>query len=659
MTGLSHQEHYPSPRSLRLRALAFDPVLSREIETSEINDVVIKIPWNDDLQIGPVDEYLEVVDYDPASRVFYAPVNLMDPALLAQDGLPPEEGNPQFHQQMVYAIARTTIGHFESALGRPILWSVRLTKEEGTYHKEYVGRLRIYPHAFRAANAYYDPEKKALLFGYFPASKTVGGNTMPGETVFACISHDIVAHETTHAIIDGLHPRFIEPSNIDVLALHEALADIIALFQHFTYPEVLKHQISRTRGQLEQQNLLGELAYQFGQAIGQYGALRSAIGEMDPSTGEWRSHTPDPEKILTTTESHARGALFVAALFDAFLLIYKSRIRDLLRIASGGTGILPAGEIHPDLANRLANEAAKTAGHLLRMSIRALDYCPPVDPTCGDFLRALITADRDLVADDRHHYRTAIIEAFRRWGIYPLDVRNLSAESLVWHVPDDEEQAKFTQLFGGPTGIRQLVPDWDMRADRQEIHEQLRKSRAELHERVMSPAGRTAAAAAHIVLDDPLPSIYCTDDGVPAVEIHSVRPTRRLGPDGQALTELVIEMTQRRRGYLNADDQKKVDEGLIDPPEPDFIMRGGCTLLVDPSTGQVRYCVYKNITSENRLNRMRVLLREGVTPSLYVTYFGNPYLEHYRNIIRGSSPDTSGVELFRILHQPCECQEED
>src|SRR5690606_27200421 len=126
----------------------------------------------------------------------------------------------------------------------------------------------------------------------------------------------------------------------------------------------------------------------------------------------------------------------------------------------------------------------------------------------------------------------------------------------------------------------------------------------ELHERLMSPAGRTAAVAAHIVLDDPLPSIYCTDDGVPAVEIHSVRPTRRLGPDGQALTELVIEMTQRRRGYLNAEDQKKVDEGLIDPPEPDFIMRGGCTLLVDPSTGQVRYCVYKNITSENRLNRM-------------------------------------------------------
>ena len=108
----------------------------------------------------------------------------MDPTLLAQDGLPPSEGDPQYHQQMVYAIARTTIGHFESALGRQILWSVRLTKENGAYKEEYIDRLRIYPHAFRAANAYYHPEKKALLFGYFPASRTVYGGNMPGESVF-------------------------------------------------------------------------------------------------------------------------------------------------------------------------------------------------------------------------------------------------------------------------------------------------------------------------------------------------------------------------------------------------------------------------------------------------------------------------------------------
>ena len=81
--------------------------------------------------------------------------------------------------------------------------------------------------------------------------------------VFTCLSHDIVAHETTHALLDGLHRRFIEPSNVDVWALHEAFADLVALFQHFTYPEVLQHQLARTRGDLERQNRLAELAYQF------------------------------------------------------------------------------------------------------------------------------------------------------------------------------------------------------------------------------------------------------------------------------------------------------------------------------------------------------------------------------------------------------------
>ena len=63
--------------------------------------------------------------------------------------------------------------------------------------------------------------------------------------VFTCLSHDIVAHETTHALLDGLHPRYQEPTNPDVLAFHEAFADIVAMFQHFTLPEVLRFEIAR------------------------------------------------------------------------------------------------------------------------------------------------------------------------------------------------------------------------------------------------------------------------------------------------------------------------------------------------------------------------------------------------------------------------------
>lgn len=639
----------PLPPYRRLRAFAFDPVLSRMIDTSGINEVTLKVPWDPALTIGPVDSYLEVVDRDPASNAYYAPVDLMDPHLLAQDGLPPSEGNPLFHQQMVYAVARTTIYHFEVALGRRILWSENRHRDGEDSEGDL--RLRIYPHALREENAYYDPEKKALLFGYFPASRKDSGVTMPGETVFTCISHDIVAHETTHAVIDGLHPRFIEPSNIDVAALHEAIADVVALFQHFTYPEVLKHQIARTGGDLEKQNLLGELAYQFGQAVGNYGALRDAIGHVDTKTGEWIPHKPDPELFRRSTECHQRGSIIVAAVFSAFLMIYKTRIRDLVRIASGGTGKLPEGEIHPDLTNRLADEAAKTARHMLQMCIRALDYSPPVDPNAGDFLRAMITADRELVTDDPFNYRLAVIEAFRQWGIYPRYVRNLSVESLIWHVPGDEEQENFQSLFGGRNGLRKIIPEWDTKTDLREIRGQARTSRILMHDLLMLPQARKAARAARLVTEKPLPSIYTRADGKPAIEVHSVRPARRTGPDGQTILELVIEITQRRRGYLNPEVQKKVDGARIKPPLPDFILRGGCTLLVDPGTGKVRYCIYKDILSDYRLDQMRQYLKEGSGRSLSATYFGNPFRDYFHHITRNEPAALSGPGLFAAFHR--------
>lgn len=637
----------PRPPFRRLRAFAFDPILSRRIATADINQVAIKIPWDDRLSKGPVDDYLEVVDVDPASGACYAPVDLNDPYLLAQDGLPPSEGNPQFHQQMVYAVARTTIRHFERALGRRVLWSPRITFEVGEGPQDaFVRRLRIYPHGLREANAYYSPNKKALLFGYFPASRTDPGENLPGGQVFTCLSHDIVAHETTHALLDGLHRRFIEPSNVDVWALHEAFADIVALFQHFSYPEVLRHQIARTRGSLEQQNLLAQLAQQFGQAIGRYGALRDALGDVDEETGEWKPREPDPQEILCTTEPHARGAILVAAVFDAFLTIYRRRIADLLRIATGGTGVLPEGQIHPDLVDRLAQEAAKTAQHMLHMCIRALDYCPPVDVNFGDYLRALITADADLVSDDRFNYRLAVIEAFRRRGIYPLDVRSLSEESLLWDAPTPGQQEAYRRAFpGGPAKLRQFVPAWGLTVDRKDIYDRSKRNQAHVHGWFTDPDGIDAVHAAGLTLDaDASATINRGRDGRPTLEVHSVRPAHRVGPDGQTLTDVVVEITQWRRGYYDPQVQERADRGEINPPW-DFIFRGGGTLLVSLETARVRYCVYKRIRSERRLESQRRFLTRDTDPSLRATYFGDPRRRYF------TRSDPKALEPFALLHR--------
>ena len=626
------------PPFRRLRGYAFDPSLSTQLENAVVNQVVFRVPW-EDLAAGPVGELVEVVDIDPPSECFYAPVNLNDPHILAQDGLAPAEGDPRFHQQMVYAVAMTTIRHFQRALGRPILWAEREKgrgKEDAPLAEKerFVRRLRIYPHALREANAYYSPEKVALLFGYFPAPSNEAGEHFPGGMVFSCLSHDIIAHETTHALLDSLHRRYLEPNHPDVRAFHEAFSDIVALFQHFSQPEVLRHQIARTRGDLRGPSLLGELAVQFGRALGGYGALRSAIGERDEE-GKWHAIAPDPRAYETATEPHARGALLVAAVFDAFISIYERRSADLLRIATSGSGVLSPGSLHPDLVNRLADEASKAAGHVLAMCVRALDYCPPVEITFGEYLRAIITADTDLVRDDDLGYRVAFIEAFRRRGLYPRDVRTLSEENLRWAQPEaltqtPEEARDVEQAIAGLADrLRNLMQGSRYVADREKLYLLMREWRQIIHDKILrhweNVPGLESLTGLKFEPNFKLPGLRLDRDKVPRFQVSSLAAIERVGPDGDVVNQVLLSLIQTRD--LKADDGEPMK------------FRGGCTLLIDLATKRVRYAIRKPIFGENaerRLARQRQYLAGGEDASLAAVYFG---------------PAADAAEPFAMLHR--------
>lgn len=638
--------HLPSqpnePTHRLLRGYAFDPTLVTRLDTALVSEITYRVSWermtsevtlaNGKTAVvsGPRGEYLEIVDYDPAARCFYAPVNLDDPRVLAENGVALAESNPQFHQQMVYAVAMTTIDRFERALGRKTLWADRRVETAGKpagWKNIYVQRLRIYPHALRQANAYYSREKFALLFGYFPATATAGGGQFPGGMVFTCLSHDIIAHETTHALLDGFHERFLEPTNPDVLAFHEAFADIVALFQHFSFPEVLRHQIARTRGNLSgSENLLGQLASQFGLARGMHGSLRDAIGKVDPATGRWRPHVADASELGRTTEVHARGSILVAAVFDAFLSIYRARTRDLLRIASDGTGELRRGELHPDLVNRLAEEAAKASSHVLNICIRALDYCPPVDLTFGEYLRALITADMDLMTIDTHQYRVAFIEAFRRRGIYPEGLRTLGADTLRWSRPEEEPRVDPRRV--GPVlaafirgiGLRGLVERLRYLRDRREIWDATRAIRGALHDNICNYL--TGLSKRKVALLEDLIGLKNLAGTAPKAKgkaaekfyVDAFRESRREGDDGRALNQVFI--TLLRTGFANP-----VAGGRGKKKKP-YEYRAGCTFVVDLEKEVVRYVIRKGAPRGDRLTEALKFQTKAEQYSLAATYFG-------------------------------------
>ena len=599
-----------------LRGYSLDPGFSTRLDTAGINEVLYRVPF-EPLEPGPVGEYIDVVDVDPASDCWYEPVDLSDERVASQHGLAPSEGNPQFHQQFVYAVAMKTIRHFERALGRKIVWYPRVRTPRGRqaavmdlqWRREYVQRLRVHPHAIRDANAYYDPDRKALLFGYFTAADTVQGANYPGGLVFTCLSPDIVAHETTHAILDSIHHRYLEDTNPDVAAFHEGFADIVALLQRFTFADLVEHQLYSSGGRMDRYSVLGELATQFGEALeGNRGALRSMIGRWNEK-GDWEPLKPSPADYVTNVESHARGAVLVATVFDAFQRIYSYRTRDLLRIATNGTGVLPDGSISRDLVHRLAGEAADIADHLLSICIRALDYCPPNDITFGSYLRALITADLDIAPEDETGYRVALIEAFRARGIFPTRVNTLSIDSLRWSRPEFTVKQKSTLDFLAgelKPHIARLVET----VDRRSLYERSAEAQAMLREMLRGKARRYGPDEWELFVNKlgmtsrPVSELFGKDSSsvrfvlhgqpsqhhIPSIEVHTIRPAFRTGREGRQVEQVLITLTQRV---------------TVDIGEPGamkrMIFRGGCSMILSlGNLNAVEYVILKDIKSYER-----------------------------------------------------------
>jgi subtilisin family serine protease len=605
----------PKPLARRLQVYALDPSYAVEQSTASIATTELEIPWTAELSPGPVDDYLEVIDFDPGSRCFYPPVDLNDRNLLVQNGLRPSPSNPLFHQQMVYAVARKTIDIFERALGRRIFWtgpplelkfralSKNLTDDQLRRYSAsadddvFVPRLRIYPHAMKQRNAYYSQRKGALLFGYFDSQDE---DRFGCEVVYSCLSYDIVAHETTHAILDGINRTLIRPSNPDVLAFHEAFADIVALLSRFQMKNIVAGQIRATRGDLTSANILGQLGREFGKGAKLYQGLRMYIGrnmeefervtrsepisryatddevaravkdvESSPAYRRktvWQRTTPDPRKLGQTPEAHERGAILVAAVYAALMSIYQSRASRLLRLANPGDGTCCCREdLSPELLDLLTDELTKTAAHVLNMCIRAIDYLPPTDITFGDYLRAILTADFDLVKNDRYNYRVAFIEAFRSWGVKVSDdIRNSSEESLLWPcaVVDGyvQETNGLAELLAGF-----VQADFRFAADRQQSFRVTKLWKAKIRNWLNERFAERPGFDRLLGLDARTRPFY----------VRALRRVERMGPHGRPLPQAMLQITQTF----------KLEDG-------EYLTKGS-SLIVNTSTPGIDYVIQK------------------------------------------------------------------
>jgi hypothetical protein len=558
----------------QLKVYAFDPQLGRRRR----HRISIEIPY-ETLDPGPRGRIIHVVDFDAGSGRMYDPVDLDRPEILAGGGLEPRVDDPKFHQQMVYAIAMKVVANFERALGRALR----------------IAPLSVLPHAFEGRNAFFHPPTNSLSFGYFRADLDNPGENIPGQIVFSCLSSDIVAHEMSHALIHRLREYFLEPTNPDVLAFHEGLADIVAIFQHFAVASLLRDAIEDSGGDLSKPGPLIELARQFGHAAGAGEALRRAHDD----------EAPDPRLYRSTFEPHDRGSVLVRAVFDAFFSTYSARVEDLLRLASGGAALPEGSVLHPDLVTRLADEAADTAQRVLDVCIRAIDYLAPVDVTFGDYLRALVTADSELNPEDPFDLRANLVDSFMARGVYPDDVLSLNEESLLWRAADtaDQEENRFdadilSDLFAKEArswGSKRKVVEYDQ-------------------------ARYAAAFHAWAVRHHAVVGLQEHDPESNPIAVKGFHSMFRVGSDGQLLTEAGVQFTQTPKTPLR-------------PELGGLPLRAGATVIFS-SDGAPRYVIKKPVPDDQRRSEIEDFVKEADARDPHNVWIDGEHFRHEDRMLR-------------------------
>ena len=202
-----------------------------------------------------------------------------------------------------------------------------------------------------------------------------------------------------------------------------------------------------------------------------------------------------------------------------------------MRLGTGGSAIIPPGELSADLESVLAGKAAQLAEQFLAIIIRAIDYCPPVDLRYGEFLRALITADCDLTPEDKYGYREALIDAFLRRNIYPRHVNSLSEDALLWRATN--KRLDPSSIWISRTCALACIPD-SGGPQRNCAGGRLPSANLPRKPDRLSQFG---------LVDQHDPRLRGCTVGLPRVE--SIRSARRVGPDGQIVFDVVAEIVQR------------------------------------------------------------------------------------------------------------------
>lgn len=557
----------------RMTVIAQDPSVGTD---DRILMATLDVPA-DDLDPGPIGYRVQVVDFDSTHGEFRGrhvlPERYEDEPASWRQGRRSILSDMRFHAQNVYAIVMKTLARFEFALGRRIPWSFD------------THQMKVAPHGMADANAFYSPEAEGLVFGYFQG--------MSGDTVYTCLSHDVIVHEATHALLDAQRERYMDPSNPDQAAFHEGFSDVVALLSVFAQPEVVEHLLMSGEKTGPHERLMKRENMQpdklcrsalFGLADQMGGEMSGVRGEPLRASVALISN-PALKDAVEFLEPHRRGELFVAAVMQGFVRAWSERV---LTSGIDGQREFPL--------RRVAREGADVADALVTMWIRAIDYMPPVHLRFGDALSAALTADFEVRPDDtRFELRRRMVESFALFGFHPSSKHKHGR----WGPP--------------PAGLRyDRVRFESMRSDKDEVFRFLWDNRKVLQ---LRQGAYTEVLSVQPSLRVGVDGFVVRETVVQYYQVARLTPEemkeQRVRAPAEYLKSLAAKLKERTRAIDDADDDKEEPADVKDIEADTTPLYGGGVLIFD-EYGRVKYWVPNDVFGSDQKERLAYLWEEGL-----------------------------------------------
>ena len=207
---------------------------------------------------------------------------------------------PQFDAVHTFAVVRQTLTMYQRSLSSagaemPLPWQWNSSIDTAP--------LQVFPYGLpNVMNAFYSRTQSCLKFGDFVPSGQK-------ERVFTCRSFDIVAHETGHAVLDGLKPHWLlADAPPQTGGLHEAFGDLTAIFLALSQLDQCEAVVAQTKARLHDKTFLADIAEQFGLALGGTTGLRNADNDLTLSQAG--------------TQVHAISQVFTGGVYDILADIF-------------------------------------------------------------------------------------------------------------------------------------------------------------------------------------------------------------------------------------------------------------------------------------------------------------------------------------------------